>query len=560
VIRGLLVALLLATCGSEPPDRAPRPAILGDVPGPLDALSRRHARLRRRLVRRGYAARVGLRRVFLLEERGVAFPLDLTVGRCSTFAALAGGAVRNLDAALYDGEGEEVARDAVPGEGALVHVCPQGPERRTAPHYLVLRALEGEGAALVAHFESDVGEGEGFDRVYESLLTPRVPSREVEERLAQIRQALVERGLEPLLAPPVENLAQDSMVRVPLDLSGDTCVVAVGRSDGGLRDIDLSLFDPAGAEVARDLGPDAEPTIEHCPEASGRFELELRSFEGAGAAGVIVLVGPRDDEDIEAPDLPVEPPEAVGDPAAALGLVVAPLLERGFGAPLYVSRDAILAPGEVRTHEVVVGPGCAVVVGAASQPGMDLDLYLADGNGRSIDRDTAVHATPQVRACRDRPTVLRVAVKGYGREGSYALALLRAPAEIASVRALRLEEATARYRIDNYEERARVEATGALRRDLVVEAGTCAVVAAAGGEGVEDLDLFLRRGDELVASDSGPAPFASVLRCAAEEDEQLTVELALYRGVGEVSLVLLAAVPEEAAEPAPSDAPGPTAP
>src|SRR5690606_28482475 len=104
-----------------------------------------------------------------------------------------------------------------------------------------------------------------------------------------------------------------------------------------------------------------------------------------------------------------------------------------------------------------------------------LDLYLSDSGGREIDRDTAVQSTARVRACRGTASVLTVAVKGYGRDGAYALAILRAPAAVSTLLDLRLEEEMAPYRLRGYEERGGFEAElGAgerVRREVVAEAG-----------------------------------------------------------------------------------------
>lgn len=548
--RGAAAVLALWACSGPATD----PPALGQLPawgGPLDALNRRHARLRERMRRRGYGEQKGLARVFALEGDGVAFPLDLPVGSCSTFVALGGGRVRDLELSLYDGEGAEIANDPVPAEGGLVHVCPQaGPAVATLPHYLRLVAREGTGALLVAHFESAPEGGEGFDGLFEGILAPRVPFRDVEESLSFARTALRSRGFTPVAPPFLQRVAEDGVVRLPHALSKGRCYVALGRGGEGLSDIDFFLFDPAGVEVARDVSSNAEPTIEHCPAEAGRFTVELRTFEGAGAVGILLAEGP-------APQLSPEQPgpvdarrnQAGGDPAVALEVLSAPLAERGFGPPVFVSRDAIIAPGEVRTHDIVVGPGCAIVAGAASHEGLDLDLYLATVEGRELDRDTAVHSTARVRACRPAATVMRVAVKGYGRDGSYALALLRAPANVDQLKALRLEEVSAPYRLRGYRERAvwaaRLSESAQLRRDVNVEAGECVALVAAGDASVLDLDLFLRdRTGTLVASSSGPAPQAAVSRCASSR-ERLALEVVMYRGSGTASVVLLSRSPSD---------------
>ncbi|MCA9607628.1 MAG: hypothetical protein KC619_18600 [Myxococcales bacterium] len=557
----LALLLVLAGCGAG--DVAPsEPAVsrLPDEVGPLDGLNRRHAQLRRRMHQRGYGEEVGLSRAFVLEDRGVAWPLDLAVGECATLLALGGGAIRDLSLTLYDGDGAVAATDTVEGEGGLVHVCPQAePAVGYRPYYLELRAREGLGAVMVAHFRSSPGEGEGFDGLFEGVLAPRVPFREVEEHLARSRTALRARGFEPLGPPHLEHVAEGATVRQRVPLEAGRCYVVTGRSGAGLRDIDLFLFDAAGVEVARDLGADVEPSLEHCPDESARYLVELRIFEGAGAVGLMVLGGPGGEELVEQPAETDEPgPDTHHDPGPALGLLVAPLVERGFDAPVFVSRDAAIVPGEVRTHDVVVGPGCAVVAGTASDEAMDLDLYLADPDGHEVDRDTAVHSTARVRACREAATVMRVAVKAYGRDGAYALAVLRAPSEITDLRALRLEEVTAAYRLRGYESRRRwtasLEERERFRREIVVEPGRCVAVAAAGDEGARDVDLFLRDlEDELSASDSGNAPYATVSRCA-ESRQPLVIDLVIERGSGDIELLVLEA-PAAESPPPPTEPP-----
>lgn len=542
-MRALLGALLFATCAAPPPPPSEPLSVLPTEAGPLDALNRRHARLRERMRRRGYGEQVGLARVVVLEDHDAVLPLDLEVGSCTTFVALGGGSIRQLGMSLYDGEGAETANDSVRGEGALVHVCPQAEEGVAhRPFYLVLRGREGAGAVLVAQFQSAPGRGEGFDSLFEGVLAPRIAFRAVEDHLARTRGALRARGFVPLGTPLLERVTEGAVVRVPLELDAGRCYVAVGRSDG-LRDIDLYLFDAAGVEVDRDLEADAEPSIEHCPSEAGRHTVELRAFEGAGAVGVMVMVGPGRPEAARAETLEPDA-EPLADPGLAIEVLAAPLRERGFMAPLFISRDAAIVPGEVRTHEVVVGPGCALVAGVASHEGMDLDLYLGDANGRELDSDTGVHSSARVRACRNAPTVLRVAVKAYGGDGTYALAVLRAPEEVASLQALRLEEAIAPFRLRRYSEIAAFDAELAegerVRRAFPpLERGQCVAVAAAGEDGVEDLDLFLLDGQGvLITSDSGPASHAAISRCA-EGPEALTLELAMYRGSGRVAVRVL---------------------
>ncbi len=80
-------------------------------------------------------------------------------------------------------------------------------------------------------------------------------------------------------------------------------------------------------------------------------------------------------------------------------------------------------------------------------------------------------------------------------------------------------------------------------RPMNLRAGKCVAIAAAGDEGVEDVDVLLRDASgRLVASDSGPAPYAAVRRCA-QASESLEAQVVLYRGEGDVAVRILGGTP-----------------
>jgi len=555
----LVLALSLSGCGAEvetPADEERATLLSGGGTGPLDALTRRFGRLRERMRGRGYDDEVGATRIFLLEDEGVGLPIDLAIARCTTFIGIAGGGVRQLSLAVYDGEGREVAVDATDGEGGLAHVCPQPQAGDTVPHHLVVRSRQGSGAVIVGAFQTVPGAGEGFEDLFDGVLAPQVPFRDVEERLAERRAVLRERGFLPLADPHLERVAEGEDVALRVELAPGRCYVAMARGGEGLTDVDLTLFDPAGAEVARDFDGDAEPDVELCPEIAGRYGVRARAFEGAGALGVLVLGGPEptdlpeslEPEGVEeGPGTPEPDATPVTDPMAGLTSLTSALETRGYDAPVFVVPDGWVARGEVRSHELALGPGCFVVVGAAGRPETDLDLYLSEG-GQTIDRDTGVSPTARVRFCPASNSAARVTVKTYGRGGSYALATVRAPASIQALRALRLEEATAELRDRGWTggpgaDRALAEGEP-LRMNVLVRDGRCTALAVAGDEGVIDVDIFLRDPDgRLLASSSGPEAYAAVARCAEDGEENMVAEIVAYRGSGTVLLRRLSGTP-----------------
>jgi hypothetical protein len=540
-VRGawLLLALALAGCAEPPPEPEPSMGELPDI-GPLDALARRLGRLQRRLENRGYGSAMSTTRFFALEGRGVALPFDLPRGRCTTLVTLGGGAIRDLELTLYDSDGREAAIDGAPGEAGLVHVCPSeagaGP---IAPHYLVARSLVGDGAVVLAAFVNPPEEGEGFDGLFEGVLAPVAPFFDAEEALAGVRASMRERGLRPESEPVFATLAEGQARRVPVSLEAGRCYVVAARSGEGVADLDLFLYDEGGAEVARDLGGDARPRIEHCPPQGGRGTLELRVFEGAGAVGWVIWSGPGPqqqpppDTDDPAPTTPTD------EPFAALATAAASLVARGYGEPIFLVRDGPIAPGESRTHEVAFAAGCTLVIGAAGPGEVDLDLYLATEDG-IVDRDTRVRRSATVAACGSQGLTRRITVKAYGR-GQYALALLGAPAEVDDLAELRAEASRAALEQRGYrlirEQRLEGEA---IEEPMTVPAG-CVGYVVAGGEGVGDVDLLLRNDDgRLLTADTGPEPWASLERC--DEDDPLsagTARLEIVPFTGEGSVLLL---------------------
>ncbi len=557
---------LAAGCGAPPEEPVDEPS---ELLGPLDDLARRFGRLRRRLETRGYGQPTQAFRTFVLQGEGEALPVDLATGTCTTWVALGGGGLRDLGMTVFDGDGAEVASDAVRGEGALVHVCP--PQRQedtvrrgfteTAPYYVELDAADGSGAVVVGSFVSAVGAGEGFADLFEGLLVPPVPFVEVEAALTEARETLRERGMQPEGEPDFERMVAGRSWRRPIALEAGRCYAVVARGGAGVEDVDLYLYDAVGAEVARDLGQDAAPRLEHCVDEDESATLELRVFAGQGAVGVLAFSAPQS-EHVEPTHTTEENEE---EPIVVLGETLREFEARGFDDVLYVVRDAAINPGESRTHRLTLGPGCALLAGAGGPEELDLDLYLADDT-ETVDRDTRVHRRAWVAACPAVATPYRVTVKAYGR-GRYALArvvastgegALPAITDIARVRlALAMDADAADAPVETY-----VVGPDEPVEIRVPRNDGCVDVAVAASESVLDVDLLLREGDTLLASDTGPAPWARVTHClSGPRTGPLRLQIVAYRGEGEVVLRWLhdqrpePRVPNES--PAPNLAPVP---
>jgi hypothetical protein len=479
--------------------------------------------------------------------------------------ALGTAAVKDLVLVLYDGDGKEIAVDAVAGEGALVHVCPGGSEDdgrpfvsqpgnvsaaappgtgvRRLPYHLVVRAPRGRGAVLVAAFAVANPGAARFDGLFDGVLAPPVSGDEVERRLAGVVAKLAARGFLTGDPPVVEQVAEGEAARRVLSMADSHCYAAAVAASDGVSDVDLFVFDPHGAEIARQLGDERDPSLEVCPAETGPHTVEARVWSGSGTIGLVVLRGPDATEARTTPTLTATAiPEDEPSPAAVVARATEALGARGFGAPRILVDDGDLHTLEAGAIDYRAGAGCTVFLGAATT-GTDLDLLLLDASGRLVEEDTGVHATARVAACLPAPATLRLVARAYGRDGRYAVAAVPAPSAIVDVRALRIEEASAPLlargllpkvrRTVTLEEGARVEVP------LSLPAGRCVAIAAAGSATVGDVDVFVRgRDGRLLASETGAAALARVSRCATA-DEDLVAEVVAYRGRGDVEVWVL---------------------
>lgn len=561
--RALALSLALATAACEDKQGDDATAYEGALPAvdpPLDAITHRLSRVRERLRLRGYRELPRQSRAFVLEGQPRVIPLDLPSSSCSTFVALGSASLRDLRLSVLDEEGAPLATEEIQGEAGLVHVCPQT-SASTLPAYLAVEAREGAGTVALAELASAPGEGDGFEGVFDDVLAPREPFADVEGQLASTRAVLRARGLVPDGAATIASVAEGGSVHATHAFEPGHCYLVVARAAPSVTDADLFAFDEAGVEVARDIGAGSEASFERCPQERESLALEARAFAGRGGLGLQVLVGPGRDADARTESAPTEVStalDAVGegaDPSLTVGVSAAALARLGFAAPLFVAEHARIAPGDVVTHEAILGPGCSLLMAAASSDQIDVDLYLADTQGHELDADTAVRSSAVVRACESAPTVRRIAVKAYGREGSYSLAIVRAPESITSVEGLRAAEAEAPFRARGFVPRESRDAElveGESRsRSIEVAPGRCVAVVAAGGTGIRDVDLVLSDASgATLASDTAPAPYAAASACASAEASLLvTYEVVAFRGVGRATVSVLDDAPPDAGVP-----------
>jgi hypothetical protein len=529
-----LAALGLGSCADAP--RAPaRPRRAA----PLDALGRRMNQIARALRERGYAPDPDLGgRSFLPQGEGEVRQLALRPGHCYTFVGLTSAGIQDLRFALYDPAGAEVVRDESVAPHALVHACPQV----AGTYHFVASAARGTGVYDYRVHTSLPGAGRGFAGLFEPV-EPHAgeASPAIDARLQALLQRMRPRGYQLEGEVRRAMLGARESGRTALPLEPGACWALAAISGEGATDIDLFLYDVSGAEVARDIGTDTDPVVELCPRELATYAAEVNMYEGAGPYALAVLRGPPDAAP-SAAAAPAAPPSGSVDLAAELSRLAADMRARG-----YVEREPsvaseILARAGQNSHSLNLSPGCHSIV-ARGGPGVDdLDLYVFGPSGASVDRDIGEGAVSTVHVCVDDEggaavIAYRLDVKLYRGTGTYGYQVFDAPPTVRDLRALRLRELT-----------APLEAAGALLEPtagseelgtgesrnfpLPLVAGACYVAVAAGGEGVEDLDLFVRAPSaEAVASDTSTFPTAVARFCAAASGVY-GAEVKMYSGSG----------------------------
>src|SRR5690606_14797627 len=114
----------------------------------------------------------------------------------------------------------------------------------------------------------------------------------VESRHASVQNAMFTMGLVPAMPVSRVALSKGADVTLPVSLDRGACVTFVAIGDGSARDIELSILDSAGEELARESALDVEASVQLCPSESGEFGLRLGAV---GGSAKVLVAGYRDE-------------------------------------------------------------------------------------------------------------------------------------------------------------------------------------------------------------------------------------------------------------------------
>lgn len=469
-------------------------------------------------------------RGFITHGTEVTTAFEVPAGGCLSVVSMASPGVHDLDAHLFDPNGslvvEDVERDAHP----TVQLC--AAEARRVYH--VIEAFDGEGAYLVAGFLSD--SREGLDAVARAVGghpgtagSAGAGGSDLERRLNELRDGISHRGFVPTGDTQRGEFARPGAQRFPVPVTPDRCYTLAALGDGEVRDVDLSVLDASGDEIARDVRPERDGMVQLCPATAQTLSVEVRvragggsvllstfAAEAAGVGGVNALwLGERMSWGASATPLA----QAIEDTTRALTTA-------GFTRTGTFTRWT-LSPAEAREESVMLEGGrCAVIAAVAGRGVGALRLEVFDAAGERLARGRPLGGASVAVLCPPaRETVRAVAVPEAGN-GEAALGVFLgstvptwvAGSDRAAVSEVYGEIVSAQaqgWQLVGAPERARIGGQSQRLREVDRAAGRCVRVTGSGGRGSPWIQLAVRDA-------SGRRPWlqvregsATVVRCGA---------------------------------------------
>ncbi|MFO0627894.1 MAG: hypothetical protein U0325_20115 [Polyangiales bacterium] len=539
--RRALVLCALTGCARAASVPTPAPAVgpaASVTPTPASNLAQRLGELRDTLAPRGVSFQGVASAGFIAHGGHVVTAFEVPAGRCLSVVALASGGVHDLDAQLYDPDGDMLVEDVETDSHPTVLLCAEAPRRV----FHMISAYEGNGAYAVGSFLTN---REGLDTISRAVgghpgTAGAVGSArsDLERRVSALRDGIARRGFQPTGDPTRINVGASGRVRAPFPVTPDRCYTFGAFADGDLADVNALILDASGDEVARDLRDARDALVQVCPRVATTLVLEAQAARGDGA---VVLQAWSADA------------AAVGGPTAlwlgerlawqgTAGTVEESLREgsaraeaAGLRAGATPDERMTLAAGDVmeRTRRVNA-TGCTGFLATAGRGAGRIELSLHGADGALVARGEQGLGGALAVTCAPRSDALMVRVALEAGTGEVVLRTLggEAPAWAAGADAAMVSErwaaqwlhAESRWTMRGAPVRVRVGGGARPVQSLEHAPGRCVRGALVAGSGVPSLSLALRDGEGRSLQRAAGEGRAVIGRCGATA-ESLRVEL-----------------------------------
>lgn len=313
-----------------------------------------------------------LSRGFLAPRGQVTNVVEVAAGECISVVAIGSGAIRDLDAHLYDPSGDLVVEDVEVDAHPTVQLCAAAPRRV----YHALEAFDGQGAYAVLLFKSDRA---GLDVVARAMgghpgaaTGAAGGDAALERRVTTFRDGIARRGFHGYGDPRSVDLEGVGSVALPLQVSPDRCYTVAAFSDDEASALSLRMLDGDLDEIASDLQGGRDAALQLCPGAEGPLSVRVERRSGRGA--VVLHAFSADAASVGGEGAlwlgvrrGVGDQQTVAATSAAVGarLVAAQVIAPRAGAAL---APITLLPGEVRAQGITVPAGHCMLAIAGGAP------------------------------------------------------------------------------------------------------------------------------------------------------------------------------------------------
>ncbi len=355
--------------------------------------------LREGIARRGFVPSGEIARAGFDGAGATRFPLSVTPDKCYTLAAFVDGHTADTNLAVYDPDGDVIARDVRGIGDAFVQFCPPAPANLSVE--VSAFGLTGAGAVYLQAFTADASTVGGANTLWlGERLAWAASARPLQEVEPDVLQGLHAMGYAQTVARESVTLAPSEAHDLAFTPAAGRCTAVAAIAGRGLGRLGVDVFNPAGDRVGVGASRDGATVAVVCPAESQRLRAEITADVGTGASDVVVVQG-------------VAPPAwaADVDPVAVSRALSNEWTARPLWAVVGAPEKIVLGAGAERTRAYDRPAGRCVRFGVsagATEPWVTVSLHDAVG---AILVEATGHGSAMVTRCGDNAEHVRMTAR-----------------------------------------------------------------------------------------------------------------------------------------------------
>lgn len=253
---------------------------------PNDPLAERMRESAARLTQGGWQAGSAAARGFIVVGTAVTLPVEVPENSCVAWLSVGSTGIRDLDATLFDEDGNTVAEDVEEDAHPTIAACATDKPMR---YYAVLRAYAGAGAYLMASFRGSQGTLASLGQILGGkpgiASTAETPNA-VDGRVRRFAEGVARRSFTNDGDSYRIAVSPWTWVRSNIRVETAHCYTVGAFADGDVASAQLRVLDPSGRVIARDESASLDAAAQFCASREGSYAVEVTSARGAG--GIVI--------------------------------------------------------------------------------------------------------------------------------------------------------------------------------------------------------------------------------------------------------------------------------